>query len=162
MSDEQKRKIRELIILNSSKCIDILYDTDPTPDHSQYWRGKWYVPRDGKLIKNYHVLPVSLDCSGLVEGVYRKVGLNMPDGTQNQFNITLSTDNPRPGDLCFFGHDKDITKIYHVGMVYSDSEVIEAREPDGREWTGKVTLRGRPIWEKWKNFCGYRVHPKLI
>ena len=109
-------------------------------------------------------LPKSIDCSEVVEGVYKIADLFIPDGSQNQFNYTLPTDNPKLGDLAFFGRGGKSDQIYHVGVLFDDKNICEARafEKD-RDWTGKVILRIRTAWEGYKpNFLGYRVHPLLI
>lgn len=61
--------------------------------------------------------PEALDCSEFTENVYKLNGLHLPDGSQNQFNATVPTGKPLPGDLGFFGRGQKITQIYHVGMV---------------------------------------------
>ena len=108
-------------------------------------------------------VPTELDCSELVEGVYKIAGLKIPDGSQNQFFSTKHTDNPLFGDLVFMGRGKNTTQIYHVGIVYDNTQIIEARafDPDASFKTGCVILRPKTAWEKWKNFCGYRVHRDL-
>ena len=115
----------------------------------------------GAKCDDINIVPESIDCSGLVKRCYRYVKLALPDGSQNQFNDTVSTDNPKMADLAFMAHDANINKIYHVGLVYDEKFIIEAREFDGRDWTGKVCLRERTAWEKYKNFAGYRCHKKL-
>jgi len=145
LTEEQKHNLREFIILQCGKCIGILYK----------FGAKW---------TDFSKLPEALDCSGLDKGVYAMVGLKLPDGSQAQFNETIVTTTPKIGDLCFFGHEKDITKIYHCGVVYDNENIIEAREfnPKASFETGKVILRPRAKWENYKNFVGYRVHSKLV
>lgn len=114
---------------------------------------------------NYSIIPEELDCSELNEGVFHLVGLrDMPDGSQNQYNFTMPTPKPILGDLAFFGRSKDPSKIYHTGVVYDETYIIEARgfDPAASFPTGMVILRERKYWEAYKNFVGYRSHPKLI
>lgn len=108
-------------------------------------------------------LPLTLDCSEMVENVYKINGLTMPDGSQNQFDFTLPAANPLPGDLVFFGRGGNVKQIYHVGLVFDGLNILEARgfQPGAGFETGKVILRFRHLWERYKNFVGYRVHPKL-
>src|SRR3990167_389162 len=108
-------------------------------------------------------MPEALDCSELCEGVYHQNGLKMPDGSQNQFNFCVHSPNPLPGDLAFFGRGGKETEIYHVGMVYSESDVIEARgfQPGSSFETGKVILRPISAWIAYKNFISFRSHPRL-
>ena len=91
------------------------------------------------------------------------MGLKIPEGAQQQFDFTIATAMPQLGDLCFFGKNKDITHIYHVGMVFDDLQIVEARgHQEGSSFeTGKVIFRPRSAWEAYGNFCGYRAHPKL-
>ena len=143
LSEETKNDLRKGIIIEAGKLIGVPYKLG----------GKW---------DDISKPPETLDCSGLVSGLYKLLKLSIPDGSQNQFNYTIATTTPKIGDICFMGRDKDITKIYHCGILFSEKDIIEAREFDGREWTGKVCLRQRNYWEEWKNFVGYRCHPKLI
>lgn len=117
----------------------------------------------GSEWKDFKITPLALDCSEMVEGVYNFIGLKMPDGSQNQYNFCLDTALPEIGDLGFFGRSANPTQIFHVGLLFDKQNFIEARgyEP-GRDFvTGRVILRSRIAWEKYKNFVGYRCHPKL-
>lgn len=109
-------------------------------------------------------IPEALDCSGLVCGAFHKNGLKMPDGSQAQFDFTLAVMTPQPGDLAFFGEDRSMNKICHVGVVYDEAGIIEARglQPESSFPTGKVIIRPRANWETYAKFVGYRAHPKLI
>src|SRR3990167_264763 len=108
-------------------------------------------------------LPEALDCSELTEGTYHQNGLKMPDGSQSQFLFTIPTGTPLPGDLGFFGRGGNPAQVYHVGMVFDEGNIIEARgyDPKASFETGKVIFRPRQAWEKYCNFLGYRSHPKL-
>ena len=110
-------------------------------------------------------IPESLDCTELIEGVYHLVGLKMPDGGM-QFSFTVPTSNPKVGDLVFFGRGgKAIeSQIYHAGLVFDETQIIEARghQPESNFETGKVILRPRKNWEAYSNFVGYRSHPRLL
>lgn len=97
------------------------------------------------------------DCSELIEWCYYQAGLSIPDGSANQFEFTIPTANPLPGDL-FFGCNDD-GKIVHVGILYDEKIVIEAR---GDAKYMRVVERPRETWEKWKHFKGFRQHPKLV
>ena len=73
---------------------------------------------------------VGLDCSGLVQLVYRRAGLSVPRTAQQQYDATLRVDRDhlRPGDLVFFArtyadpHDW----ITHVGIFIGDGLQINA------------------------------------
>ena len=143
LSEEQKDQLRKIIVLEAEKCLDV-----------QYELGSEWV--------DYSRTPEKLDCSELVEGCYNIAKLTMKDGSQNQYDFTVPIVNPKFGDLAFMGKDMgNSKKIYHVGIVFDDKYIIEARAFDGRPWTGKVCLREKVYWENWRNFAGYRSHPKL-
>ncbi len=90
-----------------------------------------------------------IDCSGLVIWTYGQGGVIMPDGSYNQFQQCDSCDDPLPGDLGFFRSEAG--EIDHVGIVYDDENMIEAR---GAPFNA-VILRPRIKWEEWPRFTGY-------
>ncbi len=154
--NKQKGLIRLRMKIESEKLIGIPYAMGKCQADYDAGVGQW---------RDFTKLPENLDCQGLTKGVCNKVGLKFPEGAQNQFNITVAIANPQVGDFAFFGHDGDITKVYHVGMVFDDLMMIEARgvQPDSNFETGKVIFRPRIRWEKYiPNFLGYRSHSKLI
>lgn len=116
---------------------------------------------------NYSIVPQAIDCSELIEGLFNLHKLKMPDGSQNQYDFTITVPTPEMGDLAFFGRGGHPNQIYHVGMVFSRTEIIEARafDPTSKERgfeTGKVILRPIETWMKYKNFVGFTRHPKLL
>lgn len=145
LTEEQKKEIREKLVLFSGKLIGVPY----------VFGSEW---------ADFSLLPKELDCSELVEGVYGHFGIKMPDGSQNQFDFTSSVAIPKIGDLAFFGRGANTKQVYHVGLVYDDTQILEARafDPKASFLTGQVILRPREKWEKYPNFLGYRAHPKLI
>lgn len=156
LDDRQKGLIRLRMKIESEKLLGIPYKMAGTEVERSLMVGKW---------RDLTELPLNLDCSGLAKGICDKVDLKFPDGSQNQFNYTVATMYAQTGDFGFFGHDGDITKVYHVGMVYDDLFMIEARGlQQGSDFeTGKVILRPRIKWDKYiPNFLGYRSHPKLL
>lgn len=144
LDSHQKAIIRQSIIEASNKLLGIPY-------------------RLGAEWTAYGVIPTALDCSELVEGVYNLNGLKMPDGSQNQFDFTIPTGSSDIGDLGFFGRGGNPKQIYHVGLIFDKLHMIEARglQPESNFETGKVILRIRSAWENYKDFCGYRCHPKF-
>src|SRR3990167_8285932 len=143
ITKEANLKIRESLINTANGLLGIKYE----------FGSEW---------TDYSVIPESIDCSELIEGIYKINKLDMPDESQNQYNFTVLTQSPFFGDLAFFGRSKDSAKVYHVGMVYDSDYIIEARayDPSVSFPTGKVILRFRKAWENYKNFLGYRTHPK--
>jgi cell wall-associated NlpC family hydrolase len=147
LDPHQRNVIRQSLVDAARKLLGIPYE----------YGAEWHP---------FSILPKSIDCSELVEGVYVLNGLKMPDGGQQQFDFTVPTGNPLPGDLAFFARGGNVKQIYHVGMLFDISSglIIEARglQPESTFETGKVILRARSAWENYKNFVGYRAHPKLI
>ncbi len=73
---------------------------------------------------------VGLDCSGLVQLVFRQLGIGLPRTAQQQFDATIRVprDQLQPGDLVFFArtyadpHDW----ITHVGIYIGNGQQINA------------------------------------
>lgn len=145
LTPSDKKHLRMALILESSKLLGVKYE----------FGAEW---------TDLSKTPESIDCSEMIEGVYHICGLTMPDGSQNQYNYIFKIDTPMAGDLAFFGKSGDSSKIYHVGIVYDEENIIEARgfDPLAKFKTGEVILRGKRFWEAYKNFCGYGVHKSLI
>jgi hypothetical protein len=80
-----------------------------------------------------------IDCSELVEYVYHRIGLKIPDGSYNQYDVSA----PIPesiadiGDLVF---KKKNNKINHVGIVVETKPVLIIMEAVGGN-IGKVIIR---------------------
>jgi len=113
--------------------------------------------------------PRFLDCSEFVELVYSRRGIACPDGSWNQHEASYSVEDPRPGDLGFFAKIEEIRPgnprgIYHVGILYSDDNVAEARAKDKNGNYGELILRPREKWEAYEPFVfagGWRRIRKL-
>lgn len=94
--------------------------------------------------------PFEFDCSGLVHWCYAQLGLTVPEGSEDQFEASVHIDTPVIGDLAFFRADGSST-THHVGMLFDDSSVIEAR---GSPYN-RVINRPREKWEAWHEFVGW-------
>lgn len=71
--------------------------------------------------------PMGIDCSGLIQMIYRINGYSIPRDASQQVNIgeTLSfIDESEPGDLAFF--DDDEGAIIHVGLLLKNHYIIHA------------------------------------
>lgn len=72
--------------------------------------------------------PDSFDCSGLVQYVYAKYGVNLPRTTYDQVKVgqTVAMNNLQPGDLLFWG---SATAPYHVAIYIGNNQYINAATP---------------------------------
>lgn len=70
--------------------------------------------------------PSGFDCSGLVQYVYREVGVTLPRTSREQARAGRRTDlrDLARGDLIFFRNDRDI--ISHVGIYVGEGAFIHA------------------------------------
>lgn len=103
--------------------------------------------------------PTQFDCSELVQWLYEEIGVTVPDGSQNQFDESDPVDDPKLGDVGFFRKEGEPT--HHVGLIYDDTNVIEARGfqqslEDAGIKSNCVLLRPRSKWEAFSEFTGWR------
>ena len=75
--------------------------------------------------------PSGFDCSGLVQYVYRQVGVSLPRTSQSQFRVGQHIPPDRvdlllPGDLVFFGYDGDPQRVHHVGIYVGGGNYVHA------------------------------------
>jgi len=70
--------------------------------------------------------PQGFDCSGLVQYVYREVGVNLPRTARNQSRSgrTTTLRTMLRGDLIFFRIDRDV--ISHVGIYVGKGQFVHA------------------------------------
>ncbi|GAA3638573.1 C40 family peptidase [Lactobacillus hamsteri] len=73
--------------------------------------------------------PDSFDCSGLVQYIYEKYGVNMPRTTYDQVKVgqTVSMDSLQPGDLLFWG---STTAPYHVAIYIGNNQYVNSATPE--------------------------------
>jgi cell wall-associated NlpC family hydrolase len=73
---------------------------------------------------------IGLDCSGLVQLVFRQLGVNLPRTAQQQYAATsrLTRAQLQPGDLVFFARTYADPNdwITHVGIYIGDGQQINA------------------------------------
>ena len=82
-----------------------------------------------------------IDCSGLVHLSFRAIGSRVPRDAADQAAAAVPVDDPRPGDLFFFGRPDE--KVSHVGFVTERGllhasqavGVVEEPMPDERRAT---------------------------
>lgn len=79
-------------------------------------------------------LSSGIDCSGLVQQVYAKFGIQLPRVTYQQINVgaSVSPDKLRPGDLVFFDTDRSKSGPDHVGIYIGGGKFIHAPKPGDR------------------------------
>ncbi|MBA4302674.1 MAG: hydrolase Nlp/P60 [Sphingobacteriaceae bacterium] len=68
-----------------------------------------------------------IDCSGLMQQLYRVHGINLPRDAYQQATVGETVHligESKPGDLAFF--DNEEGRIIHVGMVLPDSKILHA------------------------------------
>jgi cell wall-associated NlpC family hydrolase len=74
--------------------------------------------------------PGGFDCSGLVQYVYRQLGVELPRTSEEQATVgtqVASLSDAQPGDLIFFaGSDGTAAAPGHVGIYMGDGQMIDA------------------------------------
>ena len=72
----------------------------------------------------------SFDCSGLVQWVYRQIGVVLPRTAQQQFAVTarLAPDQLQPGDLVFFArtNPSSVEFVTHIGIYAGSGQMVNA------------------------------------
>lgn len=73
--------------------------------------------------------PNKFDCSGLVQYVYGKLGVNLPRTTYDQVKVgvTVSMNKLKPGDLLFWGSP---TAPYHVAIYIGKNQYVNSATPE--------------------------------
>ena len=94
-----------------------------------------------------------IDCSGFVRWALSRGGIVIPDGSYDEI-LACHKDvgEPLPGDLGFFKSKEGV--IDHVGLVYDDYIVIEARGEPYNE----VIIRPKRKWEAYELFAGWYTY----
>jgi len=100
----------------------------------------WYRPDEGTELANKIIqtakqylgvryvyggsTPSGFDCSGFLQYVFNKYGINLPRTAAEMYTAgTRVTGNLQPGDLVFF---KEGSKVSHVGMYIGEGQYIDA------------------------------------
>jgi cell wall-associated NlpC family hydrolase len=85
-----------------------------------------------------------LDCSGLVQRVYKDLGIQLPRVSGDQAKAGRPVPNlaaARPGDILAFGHP-----VHHVGIYVGNGQMIDAPQPGEKVklekvWETPTTIR---------------------
>lgn len=115
---------------NKAKCEDIVRVAKSLLNVSYLWGGKNMM---------------GYDCSGFTQTVYSVFGINILRNAREQVTqgeVVNSLAESQPGDLVFFDHadrDPNATRITHVGMLISPTEVIHCA---GRVHIAKIDDMG--------------------
>lgn len=76
------------------------------------------------------ITPFGLDCSGFIQLVWKLHGILLPrDAAQQAADprlVPVMADNTNPGDLIFFGSDKDRSRVNHVGLAVDSHRIIHS------------------------------------
>lgn len=72
-----------------------------------------------------------VDCSGLVQQIYKHYGINLPRTTYDMIGEgqAVSIKGLRPGDLVFFDTNKNVKGADHVGIYLGNGKMIHAPRP---------------------------------
>lgn len=72
-----------------------------------------------------------VDCSGLVQQIYKHYGINLPRTTYDQIGEgqAVSLKGLRAGDLVFFDTNKNVKGADHVGIYLGNGKMIHAARP---------------------------------
>jgi cell wall-associated NlpC family hydrolase len=68
------------------------------------------------------------DCSGLTMTSWAAAGVSIPRTSRGQYSGTTQVpfSQRRPGDLLFWGTNRDSSRIYHVAMYIGNGQIVEA------------------------------------
>jgi len=110
------------------------HDTASVPDNSLNKERETII----KTASNYLGTPycyggngdACFDCSGFVNAVYLKAGIDLPRVSRDiyKMGISVNDETVQPGDLVFF---KRGNTINHVGIYYGDGKMIHASTSKG-------------------------------
>jgi len=89
------------------------------------WNGTTPVISDvsGKYVSG------GFDCSGFVQYIYKKFGINLPRTSMNQINIgtSINIDKLKNGDLVFFKTNPSLpSEVSHVGIYIGNNKFIHS------------------------------------
>ena len=89
----------------------------------------WGGATPAKFNTNGKYVSGGFDCSGLVQYVYKNIGINLPRVTMDQINVgaSVSINNLQKGDLLFFAtNPADPYQASHVGIYIGNNRFIQS------------------------------------
>jgi len=107
----------------------------------------------GRSASSKHLLISSVDCSGLINLVYRAMGLEIGRDAHDQFMQAAAVENGnslQPGDLVFLARKTKPNRMNHVMMYLGNEKLIEATYSGGIDHTRIVSVTakiGKPMAE---------------
>lgn len=111
---------------------------------SAFQRGTPYVWGGNSLTKG-------VDCSGLVQQVYRQLGISLPRTTYEQAKSgkKVSLNNLLPGDLIFYNTGSQdpngIGSLSHVAIYIGNGQIVDARNRKSGMKVGSINIMGGPV-----------------
>ena len=144
--DLPEYQLRQLVLVKAAQHLDKMY----------LWGGcSLYDPDNGRTL-------TGVDCSGLVNWSYRRIGLVTPRDANDQFlkSIKIKRKELRPGDLVFLAGARNRKVVHHVLIYTGGEEMIEA--PKTGERVRRITFQekiGLPL-SKLRN--GMMVNDKVV
>ncbi|SDJ68395.1 NlpC/P60 family protein [Sediminibacillus albus] len=75
--------------------------------------------------------PQGFDCSGLIQYIYKELGIQLPRTVNELWNITKPVDSPSVGDFVFFQTYRSGPS--HMGIYVGDGQFLHAGESRGVE-----------------------------
>lgn len=77
--------------------------------------------------------PRAFDCSGLMQYVHQRIGIDLPRRAVDQSRVGARVDRRlRRGDLLFFASDEEKSLVTHVGIYEGAGRMINASKRHGR------------------------------
>ncbi|HSW75671.1 MAG TPA: C40 family peptidase [Candidatus Saccharimonadales bacterium] len=166
IAKEYKMKLPDLISLNPhiknpnhivpGDYIVIRTESEKAADLIDYAKSLQYTTAYAYGGQNF---PYSTDCSGWVQGVYKKFGVQLPRVSRDQAKTgkPVTYEELQPGDLMFFSTAKDHT-ITHVGIFLGGDQ--------GGYWISNLNtakdVQILPKWGKWsRNYFMWGTRYKL-
>lgn len=89
--------------------------------------------------------PLGFDCSGLMQYVYRKVGVELPrvSAQQAQAGQRIALDQLKPGDMVGWDNSSRNNGADHIGLYIGNGQVLHAPRPGDRVKISNLWDTGR-------------------